>query len=178
MDLSRPVAPDPYAQLPRTPSFTITSQDISDHQPMNEPFTAAGGSVSPHLTWSAFPDRTRSFMVNCFDPDAPTPAGYWHWTVVNLAAKSTELLRGAGSPDGSRLPDGAFHTRNDEGTRGYYGAAPPRGDRPHRYYFAVHALDVPELRVDRDSTPTVVAFQALFHTLARAVIVATFQNPG
>ena len=176
MDLSRrPVAPAPYDLLPPVPAFNLTSTDVADGRPLDEPFTAPGGSTSPHLAWDGFPETTRSFMVNCFDPDAPTPAGFWHWTVANLPASVVELPRGAGSPDGS-LPDGAVQTKSDDATVGYLGAAPPPGDRPHRYYFAVHALDVERLDVDESATPTSVAFQALFHTVARAVIAPTFQR--
>lgn len=176
MDLSRPVAPAPYDLLPMVPSFDLTSDDVADGEPLAAPFTAAGGSTSPHLAWDGFPPDTRGFVVNCFDPDAPTPAGFWHWTVAGLPATTTELARGAGAPDGSALPRGAFQSRNDGGTIGYTGAAPPRGDHPHRYFFAVHALDVEHLNVDESASPTTVALQTLFHTIARAVIAPTFQH--
>lgn len=176
MDLSRPIAPDPYTQLPPVPSFTVTSEDVAAGRPMAAPFTEAGGDTSPQLAWQEFPDSTRSFVVTCFDPDAPNPGGYWHWTVVNLPVTTTALPRGAGSPDGSLLPARAFQTTNDGGTVGYAGAAPPRGDRVHRYFFAVHALDVDRLDVDESATPTAIALTALPHTVARATIVPTFQR--
>lgn len=176
MDLQqRPVAPAPYDLLPPVPSFTVTSNDITDGQPLDPRFTQAGENVSPHLSWSGFPTETQSFLVNCFDPDAPTPAGFWHWTIVDLPADLTELEQGWGESD-LMLPGAAFHVRNDGGDHAYAGAAPPPGDRPHRYAFAVHALDTDSLDLDADDSPTRVAFVALFHTIARAVITPTFQQ--
>ncbi len=176
VSLTRPVAPEPYALLPSVAAFDVASADVVHGEPLAAAFTDDGEGLSPALEWSGFPEGTRSFVVSCFDPDAPTPAGYWHWTVVDVPAGTTSLPRGAGSPDGGLLPDGAFHVRADGGTPGYEGAAPPPGDRPHRYVFAVHALDVEHLDVPRDATPTAVAFTALFHTLGRATISPTYSR--
>lgn len=175
MDLTRPVAPDPYDSLPAAPSFRLVSDDITDGAPLPDVHSADGGNLSPHLAWSDFPAATQSFVVSCFDPDAPTPAGYWHWTVVDLPADVTELAQGDGESD-LMLDGAAFHVRADGGTFGYEGAAPPRGDRAHRYAFAVHALDVDTLGLDPDDSPTAVAMAALRHTLARAVLTPTFQR--
>lgn len=175
MDLQRPIAPNPYELLPRVGSFTLTSPDVTDGQPLAADFTADGGNVSPALSWSGFPEATQSFLVTCFDPDAPTPSGYWHWSTLDLPADVTELEQGAGESD-LGLPGAAFHVRADGGTIGYEGAAPPPGDHVHRYFFAVHALDTDTLELSTEDSPTKVAFTALFHTLARAVIVPTFQR--
>ena len=175
MDLTRPLAPNPYDLLPPAPSFELRSDDLVDGAPMPVPHSAGDANISPHLTWSGFPKNTRSFLVNCFDPDAPTPAGYWHWTIVDLDASVTELEQGAGESD-LTLSGAAFHLRTDGGAHAYVGAAPPAGDRPHRYIFTVHALDVETLNLDEDDSPTRAAFVALFHTLARAHLTVTFQR--
>ncbi|MFU8876129.1 YbhB/YbcL family Raf kinase inhibitor-like protein [Micromonospora sp. SL4-19] len=174
MTLERPIAPDPYELLPTVPSFALTSDDVHNGEPMDTRYahdSAGGGNVSPHLSWSGFPDDTRSFVVTCFDPDAPTGSGFWHWVLVNLPASVTEL------PGGVKESElgGAFSIRNDYGETGYGGAAPPPGDRPHRYVFAVHALDVERLDVGPAASPAYVGFNLAFHTLARAVIRPTYQ---
>jgi Raf kinase inhibitor-like YbhB/YbcL family protein len=175
MNLDRPLAQHPYDKLPAVPSFTVTSNDFTDGQPLAPQYAGAGENISPHLSWSGFPDETRSFLVSCFDPDAPTPAGWWHWTVVDLDSAVTELEQGAGQSD-LMLPGAAFHVRHDGGGHDYFGPYPPEGDRPHRYVFAVHALDVDTLELDEDATATNAHFAAVFHTIARGIVAPTFQR--
>ncbi len=178
MTLDRPVAPDPDDLLPQVPSFTLESDDVTDGQPLGRPFahgSAGGDNLSPQLRWSGFPADTRGFVVTVYDPDAPTGRGFWHWVLVNLPASTTELPRGAGSATGS-LPHGAFHVRNDFGERAYGGAAPPPGDRAHRYVFAVHALDTDALALSEEASPAAVGFNVTFHALARATLRATYKT--
>lgn len=179
MSLVRPIAPNPYDLLPPVPSFTVTSEDIADGAglPLAHVLGAAGGgNESPQLSWSGYPEGTESFVVTCFDPDAPSTSGWWHWVLVDVPASVTSLPRNAGAPDGAALPPGSFHVPTDFGTAGYGGAAPPPGDHPHRYLFAVHAVDVPTLGVDGSVRAAVVGFTLTFHTLARAVIAPTYQR--
>ncbi|HZY76070.1 MAG TPA: YbhB/YbcL family Raf kinase inhibitor-like protein [Jatrophihabitantaceae bacterium] len=180
MSLDRPEAQDPYQKLPKVGSFTVTSEDFADGQPLPTTFGYEGSAEgaqnrSPQLTWGGAPDGTKSFVVTCYDPDAPTPSGFWHWVLVDLPVSTTSLAQGAGAA-GVGLPGAAFHVRNDWGSKDYGGCYPPDGDRPHRYYFVVHAVDVESLGVDDDASPAVVSFNLVFHTLARAQIVGTFQR--
>jgi Raf kinase inhibitor-like YbhB/YbcL family protein len=177
MSLERPVAPDPYELLPAAGSFSVTSADVQDGQQLaltHVHDSAGGANSSPQLSWSGFPDETRSFVVTCFDPDAPIVSGFWHWVAVNLPVSVTSLDAGAGADDAS-LPGDAFHVRNDFGAQAYGGAAPPEGDMVHRYYFVVHAVDVDALDV-AGGTPAFVGFNLAFHTLARAIITPTYQH--
>jgi len=173
MSIERPVSPDPYPLLPPVPSFTVTSTDFSDGDHLADLHVAAHGNTSPQLSWSGAPEGTQSYIVTCFDPDAPIVSGFWHWVLVDLPADCTSLPTGAGA-EGAALPGGAFHVRNDANQLAYMGCAPPQGDQVHRYMFVVHAVGEPALGVDSSATPAVVGFNLAFKTLGRAIITGTY----
>ncbi len=169
--LDRTQPPNPYDLLPQLPSFELTSTDVTDGQPLKSDQVAAEGNSSPQLSWSGAPEGTKSYVVTCFDPDAPTPSGFWHWVVVDIPADVTSLDAGAA------LPAGALALRNDGGEAGFMGAAPPEGDVfPHRYFFAVHAVGEESLGIDADASPAVCSFNLAFKALGRAVIHGTYEH--
>lgn len=172
MSLDRPVSPNPYDLLPEVPEFTVASEDLDDGAPLKNAQVGEFGDSSPQLSWSGAPEGTKSFVVTCFDPDAPTPSGFWHWVLVDIPADVTALAAGIGGD----LPGNAFHVRNDGGVKGFMGAAPPEGDQVHRYFFVVHAVSEETLGVDSDVSPAVVSFNLAFKTLGRAVIHGTYQH--
>lgn len=170
---------DPYAELATLKSFaplTVASTDFTDGEPLAKAQWGAGGGgtdTSPQLSWSGAPASTLSFAVTCFDPDAPTGSGFWHWAVYNIPTTVHELLANAGAPDGLLLPAGAVTLPNEKRLTSFIGAGPPPGTGVHRYIFAVHALDVDFLDLDPQSTPAVLGFNLHFHTLARGTITGT-----
>ncbi len=89
-------------------AFSVTSNSFKDGDYLRSDFVlsadfgfgCAGDNKSPHLKWSGAPEGTKSFAVTCYDPDAPTGSGFWHWLVVNIPPTVSELALGAGSAGG------------------------------------------------------------------------------
>jgi Raf kinase inhibitor-like YbhB/YbcL family protein len=166
---------NPYASLPDLPTFSLASDDVTDGQPLAQAqvsgiLGAGGGDVSPHLRWSGAPAATQSYAVTVFDPDAPTVSGFWHWAVFNLPASADGLASNASA---AGLPEDAIQLRNDGGTVGYVGAAPPPGHGTHHYWITVHALDVPNLDVPTEGSIAYLGANLFAHSIARATVVGT-----
>ena len=165
-------------------AFTLASNSFKDGDYLGSDhilsadygFGCAGGNRSPHLAWSGAPQGTKSFAVTCFDPDAPTGSGFWHWLVVNISPGVSELAVDAGNRNGSKLPHGALQTRTDFGAPGYGGPCPPAGDHPHRYLFTVFAVSADSLQVTADTSAAVIGFQLNFNTLAKATLMGLYKR--
>jgi Raf kinase inhibitor-like YbhB/YbcL family protein len=164
-------------------TFTVTSNSFKDGDYLAKAhilsaefgFGSEGDNKSPHLAWSGAPAGTKSFAVTCFDPDAPTGSGFWHWLVVNIPPNVSELALDAGNPKAPKLPAGALQTRTDFGAPGYGGPAPPPG-HPHRYLFTVFAVGVDRLQATEDTSAAVIGFQLNFNTLAKAALMGLYKS--
>jgi Raf kinase inhibitor-like YbhB/YbcL family protein len=160
-------------------TFTLASESLTNggEVPLKHVFSSfgcTGGNISPELHWAGAPEGTKSFALTVYDPDAPTGSGWWHWTVVNIAASTTSLVEGASHPGKSRLPAGAMEARTDFGTAGYGGPCPPEGDAPHRYVFTIHALKEPSLPLNADSPGAQVGYYLHFATIEKASFTVTY----
>src|SRR5262244_3428375 len=158
----------PYDFMPPIRTFSLTSESVANGEQLAREqvsgILGAGGlDISPQLSWSGFPEETRSFTVSMFDPDVPTASGFWHWAVANLPASVTDL------------PGGAVTLPNDAGYRRYLGPATPRGNGPDRYFLVVHAVGVEKLDVSETSTPAYLDFLLFTHAIARATMYGTFE---
>lgn len=137
-------------------------------------FGCNGGNRSPALRWLRPPVGSKSYAITVFDVDAPTGSGWWHWVVYDIPADVDRLEAGIGDATGEKLPAGAQQARNDFGLKAYGGACPPKGSKPHRYVFTVHALDVATLGAPADASPAMIGFLVGQHRIATASITATY----
>ena len=156
-------------------TFTLTSPAFRDGDtlPLAQVHTDAGGAnQSPELHWTNPPAGTKSFALSCYDPDAPTGSGFWHWYIINLPA----ALRSLPANAAAHLPAGARHARNDYGDYNYGGACPPPGHGTHRYIFTIHALDCEHLDLPEDTTTARVGFNVWAHSLGSASLTGTFSR--
>jgi Raf kinase inhibitor-like YbhB/YbcL family protein len=176
------MANDPNWNLPEVPAFALTSPDFDDGGTLPQwarsaIFPAGGEDRSPALHWAGAPAGTKSFALTCYDPDAPTGSGFWHWAVRDIPGDVSSLPSDAGNPDAALLPAGAVTLRNEIGLERFLGAAPPAGHGEHRYVFTLSALDVDHLELDPGATPAILGFALLGHIIGRAQLTATTSTP-
>ncbi|AZZ50457.1 YbhB/YbcL family Raf kinase inhibitor-like protein [Rathayibacter rathayi] len=162
IDWTRSTPPHPLGFLPAAAPLEVFSDDMIDGERLAD--AQASGSISPSLRWSTGPEGTQSYAVTVFDPDAPTLGGIHHWVLVDIPKDVTELIAGSTGVGRPSL--------NDLGSLAYAGAAPPPGDRVHRYLFTVHALGVTSLPVDESTPASLVGFHLTINTLARGSLTA------
>ncbi|HZR26671.1 MAG TPA: YbhB/YbcL family Raf kinase inhibitor-like protein [Vicinamibacterales bacterium] len=134
-------------------------------------FTCDGANVSPGLQWTAAQAEAESFVLIADDPDAPGKT-WLHWLVYDLPASEHELPEGV-APKGT-LPSGAHQGRNDFGKIGYGGPCPPPGP-PHRYHFALYALDK-RLDLRPGATRVQVERAMAGHVLAHAELIGQYSR--
>jgi Raf kinase inhibitor-like YbhB/YbcL family protein len=170
--------PDPKDLEGESMPLTLKSADFNDGDYLAGKhllaaafgFGCDGGNESPQLSWSGAPEGTKSFAVMCYDPDAPTGSGFWHWVVVDIPRTVTSLATNAGAPSGANLPPGAMQIRTDFGAPGYGGPCPPPG-HPHRYIFTLFAVGADSLPLTPDSTAAVAGFMLNAAALEKATLM-------
>lgn len=152
-------------------TFHLSSPSFGQGRAIPPEHTRDGGDTSPPLVWSDPPSGTISFALVCDDPDAPR--GTWvHWVIFNLAG----TLRGLeeGIPTTDKTLGEASQGKNDFGTLGYGGPAPPRGT-PHRYFFKLYALDT-LLQLPPGATKVQLLAVMKGHVLGEADLMGTYQR--
>lgn len=99
--------------------LTIRARDFGPGERIPDRFTAYHDNAVPELEISGVPEGTVELAVAMYDPDAPLPRGFVHWTVYGI----DPAARTVGGPGG----EAAYRTGpNSAGERAYTGPRPPR----------------------------------------------------
>ena len=166
-------------QLSQAEPFAISSTNLIEGasipvRHVYNSFGCSGENISPQISWKNAPIETKSFAVTVYDPDAPTGSGWWHWLVLNIPAKYSELPQNFGAKNQFPLPDQISQVRNDFGSFSFGGPCPPVKDQAHRYIFTVYALNSERLDVSENSTAALAGFMINQNTLAKASFTAYY----
>ncbi|MEB3806404.1 MAG: YbhB/YbcL family Raf kinase inhibitor-like protein [Desulfurococcales archaeon] len=111
-------------------SLSVSVDALSGSGRIKVEYTCVGGSRAPRITVSNLPGEARATALIMYDPDAPKGT-FIHWLALLPATQhrieipSQDMVLGL----------------NSAGQEGYFPPCPPAGDKPHRYYFLVLALD-------------------------------------
>lgn len=156
-------------------NFTLKSDDLQGQLNIDQVFKGfgcSGKNISPELEWSGEPIDTKSFAITMYDPDAPTGSGWWHWVVYDIPKNIHSLKSNASAAQ--LLPSGALEGITDYKTKGFGGACPPKGDKPHRYIITVYALDVAKLPAPKDANPALLGYLINAHTIAKSSLISYY----
>jgi Raf kinase inhibitor-like YbhB/YbcL family protein len=134
-------------------------------------FTCDDAEISPALAWTAPPAGTQSLALIVVDRDAPF-GSFVHWVLYDMPAGKRELPEGL--PKLEQLPDGSRQGQNDFDKPGYGGPCPP-GKSPHRYVFALYALDS-RLNLPAGATRREVEDAMRGHILAHGEMIVRYHH--
>jgi Raf kinase inhibitor-like YbhB/YbcL family protein len=155
---------NPSKELPKAPAtMRLASTAFDDGGTIPKRFTCSGEDVSPPLAIRGLPGDARELALVVEDPDADR---FVHWSVLGIAP-DTALI------DAGKVPPGAVQTENGFGDRKWGGPCPPEDDEPHRYLFAIYALDAP-LALEADASADEVRGALADHALARGTLTGRF----
>jgi len=126
-------------------AFRLTSPGMPDNSRL--PPKAAGNivknpnctgqNISPALSWSNAPEKTRSFAILWDDQTGRAGLGVTHAVIYGIPASTTSFPEGALSGNASGFVPG----KNTVGTH-WLGPCAPKGNAPQHYVMTIIATDV------------------------------------
>lgn len=148
------------------PGLMLTSTAFQYNEAIPAKYTCSGQNVSPALSWTRVPARTKSFAIIMDDTDAKLFA---HWIVFNIPSDATGLPEAL-----SQLPTGAVEGMNDFDKMGYGGPCPPPGTL-HHYRFMLYALDN-ILTLQSGAQKSSILEKMTGHIVERSELTAVFKR--
>ena len=167
----------PEARASGSQRLTVSAPAFRANAAIPRDHSEYGLGISPALGWAAVPGAA-SYAIVMEDPDGSAKPVV-HWVAWNIPAGTTALP--AGLNEGDRLTggplEGMMQGATSNGTVGWYGPRPPKGDRPHPYHFQVLALDrMIDLPLGATRDQLLAAMKG--HVLATGELVGTYAEPA
>ncbi len=107
---------------------------FKENENIPEEYSCDGKDISPEIKIvDASPEKYYMIIMN--DPDAPVGL-FTHWVIYNINSKSGVISKGIENKKITK--EGFYQGKNDFGKIGYGGSCPPKGDKPHRYFFNLY----------------------------------------
>ncbi|QBR72652.1 YbhB/YbcL family Raf kinase inhibitor-like protein [Beijerinckiaceae bacterium] len=135
-------------------------------------YTCDGEDLSPPFQWGGAPTETRSFVLLCDDPDAPSGT-FHHWALYDIPANRMGLAQGF---DRNCEKEGLKQAINDFNRLGYGGPCQPHRHGPHHYQFQLLALSLDHLPLRKEPSCREVEREARKYVLAEAGIVGIYER--
>jgi Raf kinase inhibitor-like YbhB/YbcL family protein len=155
-------------------TLTVQSKTIKDNGDIPEKHSEYYDGVSPALSWSPV-EGAKSYALILEDPDATPITPFVHWLAWNIPADSHSLPEGLQEQMRLTEPDGLLQGKTSRGSTGYFGPRPPVGDKPHRYYFQIFALDAMlDLPAGAERDKLLDAMNG--HIIAKGLLMGRFQQ--
>ena len=148
-------------------TFKLESPSFANGETIPKAFSCEGQDKSPELRWGEVPAGAKSFTLIMDDPDAP--GGIWtHWVLFDIPGSAPKLAEGDKSL--------GINATTSFGKPGYGGPCPPSGHGPHRYFFALYALDVDSLKLKPGASRRDVEAAMKNHIIGKAQWMGRYER--
>lgn len=132
-----------------------------------------GENVSPPLTWTNAPEKTRSFALLMDDLSGQGGQGVSHWVAYGIPANVNSFAEGEVSVPSQKYVGGTGTTKRST----YFGPCTPKGNAPQHYVFTLIATDLEPLALKPGLTRPEFLAALRGHSLRAASFVLRFVNP-
>ena len=151
-------------------AIRLTSTAFNEGEMIPAKYTCDGANVSPPLSWTGAPEKTKSLALIADDPDAPGKT-WVHWVVYDLPASANSLPENVAKQE--TISSGGKQGTTDFKKIGYGGPCPPSGT--HRYFFKIYALDdETELKPGATKDELLKAMEG--HTVAQGQLMGKYKR--
>lgn len=149
-------------------TMKISSPAFENGGMIPKKYTCDGENINPPLSFSNLPDNTKSAILVCDDPDAPS-GHFTHWLIYDIHPLALSI--GENELKTRIMTNGSRQGQNDFGEIGWGGPCPPSGT--HRYVFKLYALDK-MLNLDLGAKRKTVEVAMQGHIIAEAELTGTY----